>query len=203
MDIIHVSNGLKWLGYSTHTFTSMYDAHGYNVPFAEAIKKVVTQSKVAVIGGINSPEMAEEIIASGKADLVVLGRQAFADPEFPNKAASGREDLIRPCVRCFHCYPGVYREHSTEPPLRGFEEVLIREVAARGITVLLETEVTPAFLDQFRPEAAILAVGSAPIVPPSPALRTQSTPSASIAIWMGSVSEWSSSAAIWPVARRP
>ena len=30
VDIIHVSNGLKWLGYRTHTFTSMYDAHGYN-----------------------------------------------------------------------------------------------------------------------------------------------------------------------------
>ena len=120
VDIIHVSNGLKWVGYRTHTMTSMYDAHGYNAPFAEAIKKAVRQSKVAVIGGINSPELAEDIIASGKADLVVLGRQAFADPEFPNKAASGREDLIRRCVRCFHCYPGAYREHETELPLEEF-----------------------------------------------------------------------------------
>ncbi len=121
VDIIHVSNGLKWLGYTTHCFTSMYDAHGYNVPFAEQIKKAVAQSKVAVIGGINDPAMAEDIIASGKADLVIIARQAYADPEFPNKAAAGRADLIRPCVRCFHCYPGVYREHESEPPLAEFE----------------------------------------------------------------------------------
>ena len=83
-------------------------------------KQAVTRSKVAVVGGINSPESAEEIIATGKADFVVLARQAFADPEFPNKAADGREDLIRRCVRCFHCYPGGYREHETELPLPEF-----------------------------------------------------------------------------------
>jgi 2,4-dienoyl-CoA reductase-like NADH-dependent reductase (Old Yellow Enzyme family)/thioredoxin reductase len=131
VDIIHVSNGLKWLGYRTHTFTSMYDAHGYNVPFAERIKKAVRQSKVAVIGGINSPEQAEEIIASGKADLVILSRQAFADPEFPNKAASGRENLIRSCVRCYHCYPGGYREHETELPLAEFLPFVMPKMQAQ------------------------------------------------------------------------
>ena len=261
VDIIHVSNGLKWLGYTTHCFTSMYDAHGYNVPFAERIKKAVTHSKVAVIGGINDPAMAEHIIASGKADLVVLARQAYTDPEFPNKAAAGRADLIRPCVRCFHCYPGVYREHDTEPPLaefepwarskmmdvvgqcainpvsnfhinpvlmpaptgsrtvlvvgggvagmqaaitaadrghkvtlaeksatlggilnftdhdvfktdlRRFKEVLIREIEAKGVTVLLDTEVTPQFLEGFKPDAVVLALGSVPMMPPIPGIE--------------------------------
>lgn len=105
-DIIHVSNGIKLKGNSTHTFTDHYEVHGYNVPFAKRIKEVVKQSKVSVIGGINSPEQAEEIIASGAADLVVYGRQGFADPEFPNKAKRGEEHLIRRCVRCFQCYPG-------------------------------------------------------------------------------------------------
>jgi 2,4-dienoyl-CoA reductase-like NADH-dependent reductase (Old Yellow Enzyme family)/thioredoxin reductase len=131
VDIIHVSNGLKWMGKRGHTFTSMYDVHGYNVPFAEKVKKAVTQSKVAVVGGINSPEQAEEIIATGKADFVILARQAFADPEFPNKAANGQEDLIRRCVRCYHCYPGGYREHETELPLPEFLPFVMPKMTAQ------------------------------------------------------------------------
>ncbi len=115
-DIIHVSNGLKWLGNMTNTFSDFFDVHGVNVGFAAKVKQAVKQSKVAVIGGINSPEMAEDIIAGGKADFVELGRQGFADPAFPNKAKDGREAYIRRCVRCFQCYPG-FCEHATDVPL--------------------------------------------------------------------------------------
>ena len=125
VDIIHISNGLKWIGNRTHMMTSMYDAHGFNAPYAEKIKKVVTKSKVGVIGGINDPDMAEDIIASGKADFVILGRECFADPEFPNKAANGQEDLIRRCVRCCHCYTGAYREHETEMDMAKFVEIAL------------------------------------------------------------------------------
>lgn len=131
VDILHISNGLKWMGNRTHTFTSMYDTHGYNVPYAEKVKKAVTQSRVAVVGGINNPEMAEEIIAAGKADFIILGRQSFADPEFPNKAAAGQGDLIRRCVRCFHCYPGGYREHETELPLPEFMPFVMPKMTAQ------------------------------------------------------------------------
>jgi len=116
VDIIHISNGLKWLGNKTQTFSDFFDIHGVNVEFAAQVKTAVKQSKVAVIGGINSPELAEQIIAEGKADFIELGRQGFADPEFPNKAMSGREDYIRRCVRCFQCYPG-FCEHATDVPL--------------------------------------------------------------------------------------
>lgn len=115
VDIIHVSNGLKWAGERTHTFTSMFDAHGYNVQYAEQVKKAVTRSMVAVIGGINSPEYAEQIIAEGKTDFVIMGRQMYADPEFANKVAAGKEDHIRRCVRCYQCYPGTM-EHATDIP---------------------------------------------------------------------------------------
>lgn len=131
VDIIHVSNGLKWMGNRSHTFTSMYDVHGYNAPFAEKVKKAVTTSKVGVVGGINSPELAEEIIATGKADFVILARQVFADPEFPNKAANGREDLIRRCVRCGYCYPGGYREHETDLPLPEFVPFVMPKMLAQ------------------------------------------------------------------------
>ena len=113
VDIFHISNGLKHMGNRTHQTTSMYDVHGYNIPFAARVKAAVTRSKVAVIGGINDPAQCEEAIRDGKTDFVILARQAFADPEFANKAESGQEDLIRRCIRCSHCYPGM-PEHPTE-----------------------------------------------------------------------------------------
>lgn len=54
VDIIHISNGLKWAGSQTHTFTSFLDPHGYNVEFAAKVKAAVTKSKVAFIGDFNS-----------------------------------------------------------------------------------------------------------------------------------------------------
>ena len=43
--------------------------------------------------------MAEEILASGKADMVAMTRTQIADPEFANKARDGREDEIYHCIR--------------------------------------------------------------------------------------------------------
>lgn len=126
-DIIHVSNGLKWAGNQTQTFSDFFDVHGVNVEHAAKIKAVVKKSKVAVIGGFNSPEHCEQVLSEGKADFIELGRQGFADPEFPNKARNGKSEHIRRCVRCFQCYPG-FSEHPTDIPL--FEK-LGQEEAAR------------------------------------------------------------------------
>ncbi|HQL83205.1 MAG TPA: tRNA-dihydrouridine synthase, partial [Spirochaetota bacterium] len=81
----------------------------------EAVKKAVS-TPVAVVGGINDPAMAEDIIAEGKADLVALGRQALADPEFPNKAQTGRTDEISPCIRCGCFSPMPQIEGEITPP---------------------------------------------------------------------------------------
>lgn len=115
VDIFHVSNGLKAYGNSTGTFSSSFDPHGLNVEFARKIKAVMKKSYVAVIGGINSPEQGEDIIASGAADLVVLGREGFADPDFAQKIIDGNPEDIRRCLRCFRCYPGAC-EHPTDDP---------------------------------------------------------------------------------------
>jgi 2,4-dienoyl-CoA reductase-like NADH-dependent reductase (Old Yellow Enzyme family)/thioredoxin reductase len=102
-DIIHITSGLHMKSYETHTFSSHYDPHGVNVENAALVKKK-TSIPVTVVGGINSPEYAEQIIADGKVDFVSLGRQLIADPEFANKAGDGRADEIRRCIRCYHCY---------------------------------------------------------------------------------------------------
>ncbi|MCD8109322.1 MAG: FAD-dependent oxidoreductase [Clostridiales bacterium] len=116
VDIIQISNGLKWLGSRTKTFSSFLEPHGLNVEYAAKVKAAVEKSYVSVIGGFNGPEMAEQVIAEGKTDFVEFGRQGFADPAMPNKALEGKEDTIRRCVRCFNCYPG-FCEHPTDIPL--------------------------------------------------------------------------------------
>ncbi|MFC2037378.1 FAD-dependent oxidoreductase, partial [Chloroflexota bacterium] len=81
------------------TVANYYADPGYSVPYAEAIKAHV-DVPVLVAGRINDPEHAEEILRSGKADVVNLGRALIADPEWPNKVASGRVDDIMPCINC-------------------------------------------------------------------------------------------------------
>ena len=49
---------------------------------------------------INTPELAEEIIASGDADMVSMARPLLADPEFAIKAEQGRADEINTCIAC-------------------------------------------------------------------------------------------------------
>lgn len=122
VDLIHVSCGHYLSSSRSMEFTTAYAPHGVNIENASVIKQNVSVP-VVVVGGINSPEMAEEAIASGKVDMISLGRQFFADPEFPNKAREGRADEIRKCLRCGRCYPGPSGEHETEkwtikfPPL--------------------------------------------------------------------------------------
>ena len=49
---------------------------------------------------INTPYVAEQILADGIADLVSMARPLLADPEFVNKAAQGRSDEINTCIAC-------------------------------------------------------------------------------------------------------
>jgi 2,4-dienoyl-CoA reductase (NADPH2) len=49
---------------------------------------------------INTPEVAEEVLATGQADMVSMARPFLADPEFVNKAAQGRSQDINTCIGC-------------------------------------------------------------------------------------------------------
>ncbi|MCI8594224.1 MAG: FAD-dependent oxidoreductase [Oscillospiraceae bacterium] len=83
---------------------STYRPHMIQVDLSEKIKRSGrVHIPVFVIGSILSPEEAEDIIASGKADGVSLSRALIADPYFPKKAQTGRADEIVPCLRCLHC----------------------------------------------------------------------------------------------------
>ena len=49
---------------------------------------------------INTPELAEQLLAEGQAELVSMARPFLADPDFVNKAAAGRADEINTCIAC-------------------------------------------------------------------------------------------------------
>lgn len=66
---------------------------------SEAIRRAAG-IPVDAVGRINTPELAEDIIASGRADFISLGRALLADPDFPAKAAAGAAARIRPCIGC-------------------------------------------------------------------------------------------------------
>ncbi|MDP6604875.1 MAG: FAD-dependent oxidoreductase [Dehalococcoidia bacterium] len=66
---------------------------------AAAIKEVV-DIPVFTVGRINDPQQAEQIIAGGYADVVSMNRAIIADPDWANKALTGRSDEIRKCIAC-------------------------------------------------------------------------------------------------------
>ena len=100
-DIIHVSAGTYQRSFG-YTHPSMFTEHGVNVWLAAEIKKHV-KKPVATIGGLNDPAQMEEIIRSGKADIVYMGRALLADPELPRKVVENRDEEIVRCLRCFTC----------------------------------------------------------------------------------------------------
>ena len=104
VDLIHVSAGSHEVKeVFTVTHPAMFLGEGPNVKFAAEIKKHV-KTPVATVGALGDPEMMEEIIASGKADVIEIARSLIADPDLPTKIRTGREDLIRPCMRCLACF---------------------------------------------------------------------------------------------------
>ena len=101
VDILHVSAGTYQKGFGV-THPSMFLPHGVNVYLAAEIKKNVSVP-VATIGGLNDPAQMEEIIASGKADIVEMARALLADPELPTKVMTNNDDKIIHCLRCYVC----------------------------------------------------------------------------------------------------
>ena len=69
------------------------------VDYTAEVKKHVTIPVIAS-NRINMPETAEEILASGKADMVQMARPLLADPFWVNKTATNRVDEINTCIAC-------------------------------------------------------------------------------------------------------
>ncbi len=144
IDILHVSAGTYQKGFGV-THPSMFLEHGPNVYLAEAIKKHVSVP-VATIGALNDPEMMEEIIASGKADIVEMARALLADPELPSKVVTNRDDEIVHCLRCYVC--------MAERAMTGTRRCTVNPMIGREIDGLE--------VPQARDKKKVLVVGAGP-----------------------------------------
>jgi len=115
-----------------------------NLDFSEAIKKSGSKIITAVAGGFHDAAMNEEYIASGKVDLICLGRPLICEPEYGKKVYEGRGDDIAPCIQCNKCHGtslsgdwysvcSVNPKLALEPAVRGIDAPSVsRKVAVIG-----------------------------------------------------------------------
>lgn len=96
------------------------------------IKKVVN-IPVASGGLLTDPGIAEKLLEEGLLDMVFIGRQLIADPDWPNKVRRGRLEDIRPCAACNEgCIGRVFLNKTvwcTVNPMSGFEYRWVNEEA--------------------------------------------------------------------------
>jgi 2,4-dienoyl-CoA reductase-like NADH-dependent reductase (Old Yellow Enzyme family)/thioredoxin reductase len=129
VDLIHVSAATfndRTAG--LRMFPSVFLPRGCNVYLAEAIKKTV-KTPVNTVGALNDPAHMEEILESGKADMITLGRALLADPYLPEKARKGYEDDITPCIRCNYCISQNFTPYVKYP--RGIVRCVVNPIIGR------------------------------------------------------------------------
>ena len=71
---------------------------------AQAVHERGIKTKITLIGGCQRPDLLDEIVARGDADMIGAARGFLSDPEWVNKAYEGRPDEIAPCLRCNKCH---------------------------------------------------------------------------------------------------
>lgn len=101
VNALHVSGGTYA---SDRSSSGSDDILGVYVENAAAIKRAINNAiPVIVANRIKTPKFADEIIESGKADLISTGRALLCDADYYNKIQEGHEDEIRTCLSCNHC----------------------------------------------------------------------------------------------------
>jgi 2,4-dienoyl-CoA reductase-like NADH-dependent reductase (Old Yellow Enzyme family)/NADPH-dependent 2,4-dienoyl-CoA reductase/sulfur reductase-like enzyme len=120
VEYLHVSSESSTLQvYSRYPcLSSLYSSRNALVPLAAEIKKLCPNTAILATGGIDVPEEAEEFIASGKCDMVVLGRAMLADPHWVINAKEGKP--ITPCIRCMVCYSNLFNYKELECSLNPY-----------------------------------------------------------------------------------
>lgn len=108
-DAIHLSNGMYGVRSSVGIVASFFQQHGWNQDFAAEAKSFL-KIPIITVGRISEPGLAEDIIDSGKADFLAMGRASLADPYWPNKAKAGCNNDIRQCIGCLQgCTASTYQ----------------------------------------------------------------------------------------------
>ncbi|HXY75105.1 MAG TPA: FAD-dependent oxidoreductase, partial [Dehalococcoidales bacterium] len=91
---------------------SMYMSMACNADSAAEFKRQL-QIPVITIGRIKDLKVAEDVLSSGKADFINIGRALLADPYMPIKVKEGRAKDVRRCISCLKCSePGTRQEQT-------------------------------------------------------------------------------------------
>lgn len=108
MDLIHVSAGLDTEeAQAVHTHPTMFLPHGVNVHYAAAIKAAGVKTPVVTLGGITTPELAEQILAEGKADVIAHGPGLPSPiPTSPTRPATATRRTSCPACGAWTASPG-------------------------------------------------------------------------------------------------
>ncbi|NLD51201.1 MAG: FAD-dependent oxidoreductase, partial [Clostridiaceae bacterium] len=111
-DFLDISIGL------TTDLTKIREPQGYpqgaRLGIVANIKNAVN-IPVMGVGNLKEPDFCDKVIADGIADYVLMARQLICDPDWANKAKSGRSNEIRPCISCgVGCFGALEIGHSIE-----------------------------------------------------------------------------------------
>jgi 2,4-dienoyl-CoA reductase-like NADH-dependent reductase (Old Yellow Enzyme family) len=94
----HYSDALN----TARNIPNMTFAPGLWQRYGRQVKNVI-DVPVFMVGRINHPRTAEDILEAGACDAVVMARALIADPHLPEKARTGRTARIRPCIGAMNC----------------------------------------------------------------------------------------------------
>lgn len=114
VDMFHLVRGVYYEPVRSLEYPSMFSGHGPGKTLSRRIKEAVSVP-VVLCGGISDPLAAAELIRKGDADMIALGRQMLADPDWAEKAQQGRADEIARCLRCYRCFPGPLPDTGGKP----------------------------------------------------------------------------------------
>ncbi len=111
IDIAHISAGnMSISGTEGIMHPTIFLKPGCNAYLAAQVKAAGIKVPVLTLGAFQTPQLMEQTLAEGGADIISMARGTIADPEAVFKARDGQEDEIIPCIKCFHCL-----EYSTAP----------------------------------------------------------------------------------------
>ncbi|GAB3343433.1 NADPH-dependent 2,4-dienoyl-CoA reductase [Marivirga atlantica] len=107
-----INTGIGWHEARIPTIATMVPRAAYSF----VTQKLKSEVNIPLIttNRINMPQIAENVLSEGKADMVSMARPFLADPEIVNKAEQGREDEINTCIGCNQaCLDHVFKNKLT------------------------------------------------------------------------------------------
>ncbi|MEF8766183.1 MAG: NADPH-dependent 2,4-dienoyl-CoA reductase [Candidatus Accumulibacter phosphatis] len=129
-----INTGIGWHEARIPTIATMVP----RAAFVWVTKRLMGEVDIPLIttNRINMPDVAEEVIASGCADMVSMARPFLADADFVNKAAAGRADAINTCIACNQaCLDEIFAGRLTS--------CLVNPRACRETELLIEKAAAP------------------------------------------------------------